>query len=420
MLGWQTARSWAARQAAAALGPELRQIAGKWFRIELPGSAGASVVTYDGALALSAAYSAINRISSDVALMTLNLYRMASDGGRTLAESDPLHELTAITPDGGQTTALDFRQTQMAHVLGHGKSFARIHWMQGGRAAELELLDPRDVQVRRREADRRLYFEPVRGRTLRSDEVIYLRGLSLDGLDCLTPIRLHRETFELALEAQGYGRTLFSNASVPRGILKFPRKLGKDGRKNLRESFEEAHSGRAGWNRIAVLEEGADWIKTGIDPDDAQFLSTREFQVKEVARIFSIPPWKIGDYSEVAYNSIEASNIDYVTTTLMTWVVKTEATYNMTLLTRRERRNWRFITDLSVLLRGDMNSRADFYEKMRRMGIYHANDIASREGLNPIPAEEGGFKRIVPVNMTTLERVGQPNDEPSRGQRAES
>ena len=63
-----------------------------------------------------------------------------------------------------------------------------------------------------------------------------------------------------------------------------------------------------------ILEEGMDWTNTQINPDDAQFLATRQFQVLEIARLYGLPPHKIGDYSQSHQTNIENANLDYLTT----------------------------------------------------------------------------------------------------------
>ena len=50
---------------------------------------------------------------------------------------------------------------------------------------------------------------------------------------------------------------------------------------------------------------------TAINPEDAQFLASRRFQVIEIARIFRVPPHKIMELSDAHYNNIENSNLDY-------------------------------------------------------------------------------------------------------------
>jgi phage portal protein BeeE len=42
-----------------------------------------------------------------------------------------------------------------------------------------------------------------------------------------------------------------------------------------------------------VLENGMTWNQTSANPEDAQFLQSREFQIREVARWFGVPVSKL-------------------------------------------------------------------------------------------------------------------------------
>src|SRR5690606_13356004 len=61
---------------------------------------------------------------------------------------------------------------------------------------------------------------------------------------------------------------------------------------------------------------------------------------------------------------------------------------------------------------GDSAARSAYYNTMRTLGIYSADDILSLEDMNPIGEEGGGQKRLVQINQTTLDKVGEIDQEP--------
>src|SRR6201999_4153270 len=115
-------------------------------------------------------------------------------------------------------------------------------------------------------------------------------------------------------------------------VLELQGKATPEIRAAVRSEWNEMHQGTSNAMKIAILQNGAKFTKTSIDPEDAQFLSTRQFQVIEIARLFRVPPHKIGDYSQAHLANLEESNTDYVTTTLMPWCEAIEQTCNMRLL----------------------------------------------------------------------------------------
>ena len=63
-----------------------------------------------------------------------------------------------------------------------------------------------------------------------------------------------------------------------------------------------------------------------------------------------------------------------------------------------------FKGNISVLMRGDDKSRAEFYEKMVASSIYCTDECRSLEELNPIPGGLGA-KFLATKNLGSLESV---------------
>ena len=149
-----------------------------------------------------------------------------------------------------------------------------------------------------------------------------------------------------------------------------------------------------------------DWVQNSFSPDDGQFLQTRQFQVLDIARLYRMPPHKIGDYSQSHLANVEEANLDYVAMTLAGWVTMWERELNRKLLTREQRRTHQIGFDMSVLLRGNSAARMTRAQTLRNTGAWSANDIRRSEGMNPIAAELGGDKYLVQSQYVPLDQVG--------------
>jgi HK97 family phage portal protein len=377
---------------------------GSWSYLVPSGNRNRSgqVVTPDSALTLAAAFAAINVIATDTASFPLCLHRKRKDGGSDEITDDPRAQMMAVSPDG-ETTSLRFRQDLMGHVLGWGNGYAEIEFDDSGVPTGLYVLDPNATNPERIPQNRRLFYRTSGGRTLPPYRVLHFAGLGYDGLKGYSPITLAKESIGLGLAAEAFGCTFFGNGTWPGLVLESPQKLSKDSVSNLREQWEELHRGGDNSHRVAVLEMGMKASRVTINPEDAQFLETRKFQVVEVARIFRLPPHKIGDYSQSHLANIEASNLDYASTVLTPWCRMVEQQLDFKLLTEDERRaGFYFQHDMTSLLRGDSQSRANFYAKLRDLGAINPNEIRAKENLDPI---EGGDVYLVPMNMTPLSMI---------------
>jgi HK97 family phage portal protein len=141
-----------------------------------------------------------------------------------------------------------------------------------------------------------------------------------------------------------------------------------------------------------------------VAPNEAQFIETMQHQVEEVCRWFGVPPHKVMHLLRATFGNIEHQSIEVVVDSVMPWVKTFEEEADCKLF-GSNRLGFYTRMNLSGLLRGDSAARAAFYKAMREMGVYSANDILALEDRNKIGPE--GDKRIVPANMTTLERVGE-------------
>ena len=343
---------------------------------------------------------------------SLKVYKRRRDGTRQEVRDHPVARLLGRSPDG-ETTSMRWRQAYVAHALAWGNGHAEITFDRGtGEPTGLYLLDPRSTYSSRRPQDKRLYYQ-CGTETLPPYRVLHLAGLSFDGIRGYSPIHLAREAIGLGLAAERYGAAFFGNGSRPGGVLKTPQKLTPDAAKRVLGDWERIYRGPDNGSRTTILEQGLEWQTITIPPEDAQFLATRQFQLTEICRMFRIYPHKIADYSQanLASAGLDASNLDYTTTTLMPWCEQLEQEINRKLFTEEEQDKGFYVEHvMAALLRGDMKTRAEYYQKMRDLGVYSPNDIRRMENLDPI---EGGDLYLVPANLVSLEKAGQPPSQPT-------
>jgi len=363
-------------------------------------------VTPQTALGLIAYYSAINVISRDLASLPLDIYRRLRGGGLEVDVEHPYHDLLAWET-GDDESSLKFTLDSQGHVLGWGNSYAEITRDSSGLATGLHLLHPSKTDPKRTTSGR-LYYESEQDSKTKylPENVLHFAGLGFDGVKGYTPAFVARQGIGLGIAAEQFGASLFGNGLVPKGILKTAKKLGPAAVSNLRSSLGTVHQGSQSAHQLLILEEGLEWQDTSINPDDAQFLATRQFQVLEIARLFGLPPHKVGDYSEAHHTNVEEANLDYLATTLRFWLVLREHELNRKLLTRGDRRRFVIKYDMAELMRGNSTARIAYYQGMRGMGAMSADDILVAEGRNPIGPAKGGDQYLVQAQYQPLEAAG--------------
>ena len=137
-----------------------------------------------------------------------------------------------------------------------------------------------------------------------------------------------------------------------------------------------------------------------ISPEQAQFLEQRQFSVDEVARWFRVPPHMIGNLEKTSSwgTGIEQQSIGFVQFTLRPWLERIEKSWTRNMLTFNPGQRFRF--DVSDLLRGDMQSMAEYSLRMHASGAMTANEIRAK--FLGLPPFDGGDTHYFMVNTAPV------------------
>jgi HK97 family phage portal protein len=362
---------------------------------------GSGAISPKSALTLAAYYAAINVLSTDLACLPIKIFRKRKSGGRDEVKDDPRSDLLAVSPDG-ETTSMRMRQALLGHTFGWGNGYAEIEF-SGGQVSGLYLLDP-TAEPNRRSQDKKLYYRLPDGSTRPPYKILHLAGFGYDGLCGYSPARLMAQTINLGKNAEQFGAAFFDNGITASGYFESPHKQDKDKADDFRREVNAMHAGASNAHKFMVLWQGMKWTQTTIPPEEAQFLETRQFQVLEIARMFRLPPHKLGDFSQSHLSNIEESNIDYMTTVLMPWCESIEQEFNRKLFTKEERlRGFYCEHNMDAFLRGNSGSRAAFYQTMFGLSQLSINEIRAKENMNPIgPLGDERFLTVQAQPLSTL------------------
>ena len=245
-------------------------------------------------------------------------------------------------------------------------------------------------------------------RDIAASDVIHLPFLSFDGLQGYSPIQLRRQGLAMSIAAERFGAMLFGKGARPSGVLEVANTLKPEQRANLKQSWQEGTSG-ANAMGVALLEPGVTFKPLTIDPKDAQFLETRQYQLEEICRDFRVPAHMVGILERATHSNAEQLGYDFSTYTMLAWVLMIEQELNRKLFAGTP---FYCKLNMDVFLRGDFETRMAGYQVMRNAGVLHGNDICRMEAWPQIPEEQGGNIRIVPMNMISLEALKKQEDEP--------
>lgn len=329
------------------------------------------------------------------AFATLPVHVKSQSTGETKSRH-AAHRLLHVEPNPYQTPS-GFRTTMMALALLRGRAVAVIERDETGRPTGI-YPHAGTVEVER-VAEQLTYKLDVDGRWVRMtpSQVLDLTWMSLDGgVTAVDPVRYARHTIGLSLAVNRYAARFFANGGNVGGILETGAMDERAVDKFVR-SWAKKYSGAASAFKVAWLPGGMKYHRVAASPDEGQMLATRQHQVREICRIFRVPPHKVWDLADATWANIEQQQIEWAQGTLLPWAVRWEQEADRKLLLDRERGQLEVKFNLDALLRATTKERYETYQLGRQAGLLTANECRRRENLPPI---EGGDTLLSPLNMT--------------------
>ena len=362
-------------------------------------------VTPESALAWTAISAGIRISAETLGSLPWSVYETAPGTGIRPGTSvertnHPLYWLLTNAPNEEQTP-MEFFEMAQGHALWWGGSASQIVRNQAGIIMEVWPLHPDRCRWERR-PDGTLQLRVTIPRdekggvmgsmVLPPNEVLWVRGFSTGGIwgACLPAV--HREAIGLGLAGEAFIAGFFGRGLTPGGILEYPKQLSKEAQARLRTAIDKQVGSIDRAHRLLILEEGAKWVATSIDPEKAQLLGLRQFQITEASRILRIPPHMLGDLSRGTFSNIEQQSLEFIRDHMRPWVVRWEQRFNKQLFGRKEVGNLRVRADLDALARGDVQARFNAYALGIQNRIITPNEARAREGLNPGPADLDAFQ----------------------------
>lgn len=304
---------------------------------------------------------------------------------------DPFGGADAI--DGyGLTRKLGFNQIMVSLLL-RGNAFINIAAIdEFGTPSLLQVLCPDTVRVDvDKQTGQRIY--KVNGEPFPAARMVHIVGLALPGQPVgISLLQYAKRTIGLGIAAEEFGSMFFGSGAHMSGLITVPGDLDRDQARALKENFESKHSGLRHAHSVGVLTGGAEWKPISVNPDEAQFIQTRQMQISEIAMLFGVPPHMIGQTDRTTSwgTGIEEQTLGFLKYTLQAWVQRIEDAWSAMLPTGMKAR-----FNFEGLLRSDTATRYASYQAARTAAFMTPNEIRAKEDLPPI---DGGDDLYAPLN----------------------
>lgn len=371
-------------------------------------------VTASTALKLSAVDRCVEVLSSDIAKLPMYVFDTRT---RQRRDDHPLNDLLGLRANSVQTAFVARKVAEAGRNCG-GNGYLLIE-RDPRTLAPVRLVGvPWTLVQPMMTAEGEPFYDvehPFTGQLLRVGrmDMIHVMAYSDNGWKGVSVLERASEVIASAKAAQSWNGSYYINGGQPSGVLEVESDISgtmevaqADGttatvnmKDYVRQEWEARQGGPGNAGRIAVLDNGMKYHAISISQRDAQFVENAELSVRDSARFFGVPLYKLQEGKQ-SYSSNEQNAIEYITGTLHPIVTQYEQEATEKLLNRSERADGLEIRiNMMAELRGDSSSRGSWYNSMWQIGAYSVNDIRALEDM---PDVEGGGEHTASLNYVPL------------------
>lgn len=237
-----------------------------------------------------------------------------------------------------------------------------------------------------------------------SDEIIHIRGFSVDGIIGLSPIAQARQTLGRTMATDQASGKVFLNGMSASGYIQYDKALSKTQRDEIRDVIND-FTGSSSAGKTMVLENGMTYSAININPVDAQMLETRQFNIDEVCSWWGVHPALIGFTSKASSwaSSLENLTLGLIKFGVRPTLTKIEQAVALGLNLAPAQTVFRF--DLEDLERGDSAAQSALDSSRVQNGLRTREELRERDGFEPT-GQSNENVLTVQSNMIALDKLG--------------
>ena len=205
---------------------------------------------------------------------------------------------------------------------------------------------------------------------------------SYDGINGVSLLSYAKRTLAITNASENSAKNFFDNGmNDVNGILKVLTPISQKQKEEIRQSWNQAYSGQGG---LAVINGNMEYQQLTLSPEDAQLLSSRQFNIADIARFFNLNPLLLGGESGATYSSLEMLQNAFLIHTLQPYISMIECEMNRKLLGQDEQN-----------------------AAMLSNGILSINEIRKEIGYGEV---ENGDKHIIPFTDISQNTINEENN----------
>jgi HK97 family phage portal protein len=383
-----------------------RQGAGGW-RVTMPATywqQGLSPLR-PNEITYSAVFAAVDRISSDIAKIPLRHWQKQPNGTRILLDNSPA--LSVWRRPNPYQTYFDLMKSIVMSQLYRGNAYVYCYMNNRNQVREMYCLSPDRCwpYIYEGEVFYRVGQDPFAD--IRIDEMVPARFIMHHRMATLnnpiigvSPLVAAAATVAAGQSIQSHSATFFGNMARPSGYLTTAGKLDRQKAEDIKKRWTDYHGGPGQSGRTAVLEQGLEYKQLTMTAVDAQLIEQLRWTIEDIARVFQIPAFLIGDMTRMMARSSESLMKIYYGSCLMAHFRGLIERMNMFYELNPVQEYLEF--DIDELYATEFDVRVTSWAKAVQGGLASPNEGRDGAfGFNPVDGGDDVFmqQQMIPIDM---------------------
>ena len=353
---------------------------------------------------VSSVYICVKILAETLSRLPLNVY-IENEEGKLVDKNDYRYPILHYNPNGYMSQQTFISALEYWRNL-KGNAYARIWRNKQYQVTSLELIPPSRV-MGYSVVNNELYYtikdEKDKEITLNNSDILHFKSLTKDGILGINPI----EAIRLNVSSTWQGlQTIDSfyknNATSPRAIKSTISGANQKAMLDAIAEFKTKYSGAVNAGQMIALPPNTDIVDLALNFADAMFVETLHYNSQQIAALYGVPAWMVGEMTQTKYSSIEATMLEFKATTLANTARMYRQEFESKLLSTQERLDGKTIEfNTMALLETDSTTRINNLRTLASLGAISLNAVAINEGY---PTFKNGEYHYAPLNYGAIEQ----------------
>jgi len=379
----------------------------------------------DDPMYISAVFAAVNLISNSIATLPVSV--KSTDYNHEV-KSNYIMDIIRQSP---LTKFVLFKQL-VKDLLIFGNAYAYLVRDKDGQIKQIGYLQPQEVTAYYTPQDFfvQYYTSPkIKKQKILPKDMIHLIINSKDGIMGKGILHFADEAIETANYVNETAKNYFKAGTQVTAVLTMnldnPNMNISDKKlQELKDAWNSGSTKTGEGSTTRILPANMKLQPISGNARESQLNESRLYDIQEIARFFNISPILLGDYSKMAYNTIEACQLEYVLHCLVPYIELIQDEFSRKFIPIELQNKEIVDLDETYLLKADKSTLANYLNTLVKSGIMTINEARQVLGLEMIDSDSAN-SLIIPFTDISQNIVGstegdlKDNNEPQKDEEDE-